>query len=335
MAYRYDVYGVGHAIVDTEAQVEDLLLTNHGVDKGIMTLVSTDTQARLLDGLNGRQLLNAAGGSAANTMVGVAQLGGRAFFVGKIGADMQGAFYRESMAEAGVDFEVDPVEGEATGSCLILVTPDGERSMQTSLGASSRMASADIDTERLAASRIAYVEGYLYGSPTGAEAAELTMRTAAAAGIKVSLSLSDPGMAAHFLDPFRQAAKRYVDILFCNEHEAEIYAGGGSRQERLRAAGEDVPLVFMTCGGDGSMVYDSGTITEVKGHAVPVVDTTGAGDAFAAGTLFGLTQGMGPVDAARLGSFTSARIVTQLGPRLTEPLRHTIDSILEGAHPLG
>ena len=335
MAYRYDVYGVGHAIVDTEAQVKDLLLTSHGVDKGIMTLVSTDTQTRLLGGLDGRPLHNAAGGSAANTMVGVAQLGGRAFFVGKIGDDMQGALYRESMAEAGVDFEVDPVEGEATGSCLILVTPDGERSMQTSLGASSRLASADIDTDRLAASGIAYVEGYLFGSPTGAEAAELTMRTAAAADVKVSLSLSDPAMATHFLNSFKQAAKRYVDILFCNEHEAEIYAGGGSREERLHAAGEDAPLVFMTCGDDGAMVYDSGSITKVKGHAVPVVDTTGAGDAFAAGALFGLTQGMSPVDAARLGSFTSARIVTQLGPRLTEPLRHTIDSILEGAHPLG
>ena len=334
MTDRYDVYGVGSALVDTEVQVEDLLLASHGLDKGAMTLVSPDVQARLLDGLAGYPRLAAAGGSAANTMVGVAQFGGRAFFTGKIGNDMHGALYRESMAEAGVDFDVAPTGGEPTGACLVLVTPDGERTMQTSLGASSGIAPADIDAERLSASRIAYLEGYLYASPNGAASAECAMRAAADAGVPVALSLSDPRMATHFLGPLERAVRRYVDILFCNEHEAEIYAGGGGREERLRAVGRDAPLVFMTCGGDGSMVFDAGTVTPVPGHAVPVVDTTGAGDVFAAGALFGLTHGLGPADAARLGSFASAKIVTQLGPRLAAPLHHPIDAILSGAHPL-
>lgn len=334
MTYRYDVYGVGSALVDTEVQVEDVLLASHGLDKGAMTLVSADAQAQLLDGLEGYPRHAAAGGSAANTLVGVAQFGGRAFFTGKIGNDMHGALYRESMAEAGVDFDVAPTGGEPTGACLVLVTPDGERTMQTSLGASSGIAPADIDAERLSASRTVYLEGYLYGSPSGAESAERAMRTAAGAGVAVALSLSDPSMAAQFLGQFQRAVRQYVDILFCNEREAEIYAGGGGREERLRAVGEDAPLVFMTCGGDGSMVFDAGTISRVPGYAVPVVDTTGAGDVFAAGAVFGLTHGLGPVDAARLGSFASAKIVTQLGPRLTAPLHHPVDAILNGAHPL-
>ena len=330
---KYDVYGIGNAIVDTEVQVEDLLLTSHGLEKGIMTLVSADEQAALLGGLAGCQQHGAAGGSAANTMVGVAQFGGKAFFSGKVGRDMSGALYRESMAEVGVEFDVEAADGSPTGTCLVLVTPDGERTMQTSLGAATELQAGDVDAERIGASRIVYVEGYLFGSPSAEKAAVRSMEEARKAGVTVSLTLSDPGMAEHFADQFRAAAKEYVDVLFCNQHEAMIYAGVDDRGAALTALGKDCDQVFMTCGGDGSIVFDHGAVIPIAGYGVPVVDTTGAGDIYAAGVLYGLTNGMDVASAAKLGSFASARIVTQLGPRLSEALGDHISVIMDGAHP--
>ena len=336
MAYQYDVYGVGNAIVDTEVEVEDSFLAGHRLDKGIMTLVSAEAQAALLKSLAGHAQHGSAGGSAANTMTAVAQFGGRAFFTGKIGNDMHGALYRESLAEAGVEFGMTPAESGPTGACVILVTPDGERTMHTSLGAASTLGPDDIALNALRSSRIVYVEGYLLSTPSCAEAAERAMAAASDAGsVQVAFSLSDPGIAGIFIEEFRRVTRQYVDILFCNEHEAEIYAGGGSREERLRAVGADAPLVFMTCGADGALVFDAGVITRVPGHAVPVVDTTGAGDLFAAGALHGLTHGLSPTDAGKLGAFASAKVVTEFGARLREPLHETLETILGGAHPLG
>ena len=337
MDYRYDVYGIGNAIVDTEVQVEDVLLATHGLQKGIMTLVSEDIQGALLDGLDGYKQHAAAGGSAANTVVGVAQFGGKAFFTGKVGADMQGALYRESMAEAGVEFDVNAANGSPTGSCLVLVTHDGERTMQTSLGASAGLDVKDVDAARIGQSKLIYVEGYLFGSPTGKAAAVRAMEAASGAGTKIALTLSDPGIAGAFLDDFRRVTKEYVDILFCNEHEARIYSGHGAddgdREQVIRAMGQDCAQVFMTCGGDGSMVYDNGVIVNIDGHSVPVVDTTGAGDVYAAGVLYGLTNDKSVAEAGLLGSFASAKIVTQMGPRLTERLGDHIAAIMNGAPP--
>lgn len=335
MAYEYDVYGVGNAIVDTEVEVEDSFLAGHSMDKGIMTLVSAEAQAALLESLAGRARHGSAGGSAANTMTAVAHFGGSAFFTGKIGDDMHGALYRESLAEAGVEFDMSPTDDGPTGACVILVTPDGERTMQTSLGAASTLGPDDVALDVLRSSRIVYVEGYLLSTSPSAEAAERAMAAASDAGVKVALSLSDPAIAAHFVEQFQRVVRQYVDILFCNEHEAEIYAGRGSREERLRTVGADAPLVFMTCGADGALVYDAGEITRVSGHVVPVVDTTGAGDVFAAGALYGLTHGLNPTDAGKLGSFAAARVVTDFGARLREPLHETMETILGGAHPLG
>lgn len=336
MAYQYDVYGVGNAIVDTEVEVEDSFLTGRQLDKGIMTLVSAEAQVELLEGLADHTQHGSAGGSAANTMTAVAHFGGRAFFTGKIGNDMHGALYRESLAEAGVKFDMAPAESGPTGACVILVTPDGERTMRTSLGAASTLGPDDITLDALRSSRVVYVEGYLLTTPSCAEAAERAMTAASdAGGIQVALSLSDPGIAGAFIEEFRRVTRQYVGILFCNEHEAEIYAGGGSREERLRAVGSDAPLVFMTCGADGALVFDAGVITHVPGHSVPVVDTTGAGDVFAAGALHGLTHGLNPTDAGKLGAFASAKVVTEFGARLREPLHETLETILGGAHPLG
>ena len=159
MDNRYDVYGIGNAIVDTEVLVEDSVLATHGLEKGVMMLVSEDVQGALLVDLAGYAQHGAAGGSAANTVVGLAQFGGKAFFTGKVGRDMQGTLYRESMAEVGVEFDVDAANEAPTGSCLVLVTPDGERTMQTNLGASADLVAEDVDVERIGQSQLIYVEG--------------------------------------------------------------------------------------------------------------------------------------------------------------------------------
>ena len=332
MEQRYDVYGIGNAIVDTEVQVESVMLTAHGLQPGMMTLVSIEDQELLLEGLAGYAQQPAAGGSAANTMVGVAQFGGRALFTGKVGNDMTGALYRQSMLEAGVEMDVDAADGP-TGTCLVLVTPDGERTMQTSLGSSSTLEPNDIRGDGVARSDVVYIEGYLWGSPTAGAAAVRAMEAARSAGATVAISLSDPAMAQHFLAEFHEAVQSFADIVFCNEQEAAIYAGGGTRNQALQAIGADCRRIFMTCGADGSLIWDHGEIEKVPAHKVPVVDTTGAGDIYAAGVLYGLTHGMGVAQAGKLGSFASARIVTQLGPRLAEPLAEHISAILDGAHP--
>ncbi|MBM3941055.1 MAG: adenosine kinase [SAR202 cluster bacterium] len=334
MQARYDVYGVGNALVDTEMQVGDGVLSTHGLRKGFMTLVTHDHQDGLLRGLGEFQASRAAGGSAANTMVGVAQFGGRAFYTGKVGADMTGALYRESMAEACVEFDVEASDGAATGTCLILVTPDGERTMQTSLGASAGLTARDVQPDKIAASKVVYVEGYLWGSPGTRAAAEHAMELAKRNGVTVALSLSDPGMVEAFGDEFRRVAKSLVDIVFCNEQEARFYTGGGgSREHVLRRIGGEAKQVFMTCGGDGSLVYDGGRIERVAPYKVRVVDTTGAGDVYAAGVLYGLTHGMSVAQAGKLGSFASALIITTMGPRLRHPLAAHVRDILDGADP--
>jgi len=331
---QYDVYGLGNALVDTEVQVEEAILTSQKLEKGLMSLVSQDYQEQLLAALDGRHRVEAAGGSAANTMVGVALFGGKAFYTGKVGGDMAGALYRESMAEVGVEFDVEADNG-STGTCLILVTPDGERTMQTSLGSSTSLGVADVDKERLANSHMLYVEGYLWGGPSTKAVALHAMELAKAAGTSVALSLSDPGMVQFAGGSLREAAKEHVNIVFCNEHEARLYSGADSREDTLRQIGQDCPMVFMTCGGDGSLVYDHGKITTVAPHKVPVIDTTGAGDVYASGVLYGLTHEMTPEQAGILGSYASAKIVTGMGPRLKDSLADQIGAILNGAHPLG
>ncbi len=330
---KYDVLGIGNAIVDTEIRINtDFLIDNH-LQKGLMSLVSSDEQSHILSQFDEHQQNKAAGGSAANTVVGISQFGGSTSFIGKVGADKNGQLYQQSMTSTGVDFTPAIHEAEPTGTCVVLVSPDGERTMQTNLAASSTLAPEDIKLEAVLSSNAIYVEGYLFSSALTESAASNAMEMAKAHGIKVALTLSDPGIVANFKSPLNHAVENYTDILFCNEHEAEIFSDFESRTDRLQAIGSYVDLVFMTCGADGTMIFDNGQVHSLPGHVVNVVDTTGAGDIFAAGVLFGLSKNMNPLESAQLGLFASAKIVTQRGPRLKSPIATTIDSILQGAHP--
>jgi sugar/nucleoside kinase (ribokinase family) len=333
MDTRYDIYGVGNAIVDTEVQVADSFLTSHDLRKGVMALVTPKEQERLRASLTAHKQIDAAGGSAANTLVGMALLGGTAFYSGKIGDDLPGALYRRSMAEAGVEFDVKDAHGP-TGTCLVLVTADGERTMQTSLGSSSMLLPSDIHPDRIAQSRMLYVEGYLWATPSTASAVEHAMELAGLNNVPVAISLSDPAIVQAFGDALRRVTRELAEVVFCNEREAKTYTGTNDRMEAVRGLSQDCPLVFMTCGSDGSMVSDHGHITAIDGHQVPMIDTTGAGDMYAAGALYGLTHQMPPDQAGKLASFVSARMVTVRGPRLNESLADRIPAILAGAHPM-
>ena len=329
----YDVYGLGNAIMDVQVQVTDELVASRGLAKGTMALVSAEEQEDLLATLADHPRHSAAGGSAANTMVGVARFGGQALYAGKVGSDPAGELYRQGMAEAGVLLNAEPAQG-STGVSLVLVTPDGERTMLTSLGASTTLSPEDLDTERIAQSKLMYVEGYLLGPSLTMSAALHGMKVARSAGAPVALSFSDPTVVQQLGEELRMLAREHADIVFCNEHEAKLCAGVDDGLEALRRLGRDCPLVFMTCGGDGSLVWQGGEIAKVNGYRVPVVDTTGAGDVYAAGALYGLTHGMTPAQAGRLGSFASAQVVTYLGPRLGRSLAERIPAILDGAHPV-
>ena len=330
---KYDVLGIGNAIIDTEIRIEDQFLQENQLQKGLMTLSSSDEQSFILKQLREFTQSNAAGGSAANTVVGISKFGGTTSFIGKVGTDRNGDLYRESMTNNGVQFAPAYNHQESTGSCVVLVTPDGERTMQTNLAASATLNSEDIDLSTLTASTTIYVEGYLYSSPSAQTAATLAMKMARDRNIKVALTLSDPGIVTNFMDPLKNAVENFTDILFCNEHEAEIFSGSNDRTLQLQMLGRHVKLVFMTCGADGTMVFDNGQIYSLPGYNVDVVDTTGAGDIFAAGVLFGLSKNMSIQESAQIGLFASAKIVTQRGPRLKESLTISTESILKGAHP--
>ena len=301
-----------------------------------MTLVSAESQAELLESLAGHAQHGSAGGSAANTVTAVAHFGGSAFFTGKIGNDMHGALYRESLAEAGVEFDMTPANTGPTGACVILVTPDGERTMRTSLGAASTLEPGDIASAALRSSRIVYVEGYLLSTPLMRRSCRVChgrcIRGRSAGRAQPSRIRPSRRSSSTSFGELPGSTSTSSSATNTRRGYTEARAHG---RERLRAVGMDAPLVFMTCGADGALVFDDGAITHVPGYVVPVVDTTGAGDVFAAGALYGLTHGLNPTDAGKLGAFASAKVVTDFGARLREPLHETLEAILNGAHPLG
>lgn len=328
----FDVCGLGNALIDLEIAVTDAFLESKRLEKGRMSLVSEKDQKLVLDALDAIPRQEAAGGSAANTMVGVSLLGGKSCYIGKTATDGAGRVYQSSMSSTGVAFDVAPISG-TTGTCLVLVTPDGERTMQSHLGCSTLLTASDIQPTLISSSHILYIEGYLLGEPNSAAVVEHAMNIARASNVPIALTLSDPMLVHQVLKQVRHIAKKWVDIIFCNEYEAYAYTGFTDREKAIRRINQDVNLVFVTCGADGSLVCRDQEIQYIKGHQVPVLDTTGAGDNYAAGALYCLTHNMSPIQAGILGSFLSAKVVKGFGPRLQESMAHLIPDILGGAHP--
>lgn len=332
MQRKYDVFGVGNAIVDTLAQVEDDLVIQLGLNKGGMALMDTTDQAKVLAKLDHRDLQLASGGSAANTMVSIAQSGGTGVYFGKVAHDTNGEFYKLDMEKLGIDFPV-PLAPEAslpTGTCVVLTTPDAERTMCTHLGISTTLSKSDIDLDVLAQSQCCYVEGYLWDADDPRAACVETFEQSKRLGVKTAFTFSDPFLIDRFADDFHRIVDQYCDIVFCNSDEAQQFFGTDQIQECCEKMAKICDLAFITNSGEGCFVIENGRVTKVPGFPIKPVDTVGAGDAFAGGTLYGLTNGLSPTQSAKWGNYIASRVVEQIGPRLDDGnIRRHLRSVID------
>jgi len=314
-----DVYGVGNALVDVQVRVDDEFIARHGLKKGHMELVDALRQAQVLAALAGHPVNRCSGGSAANTVVGVAELGGRAGYCGKVGSDDLGAFYRDDLSAVGVRFD-GAASNEPTGTALVLITPDAQRTMLTCLAASSLLDSRDVQETALQGCAYLYVEGYLLPGENTRRAALAAIEAAKARDVRVALTVSDPFVVAQSSQLLWDLIEGPVDLLFCNEIEASALVGTSDMVECARALHRRATSVALTLGAKGSVLMHDGTLHPIEGVKVDPVDTTGAGDMYAAGILYGLTHGLSWPQAGRLASHAAARVVSVLGARLPAKL---------------
>jgi len=321
-AAKYDVLGIGNAIFDVLVQTDEGFLSRHGMAKGGMALID-ESRASAIYGDMG-PATKMSGGSAANTIVGVASFGARAAYVGKVREDEVGRLYTQDIRSAGVAFETKAAaDGPATGCSYILVTPDGERTMNTYLGAAQELTPADIDAEQIAASAIVYLEGYLWDPKSAKEAFVKASTIAHQAGRQVALTLSDPFCVGRYRDEFLELMRNgTADLVFANEAELTSLYQTSEFDAALKQLRNDVPLAAVTRSEKGCDVASKQGVTAVPAFPVgKVIDTTGAGDLFAAGFLFGLSRDVGYENAGRLGGLAAAEVIQHIGARPTVSLK--------------
>lgn len=315
----YDIYGMGAALVDTEIDVSDADLARFAVPKGVMTLVDEPRQHQLLELLKDHlcHSTRASGGSAANTIIAAQRLGASTFYSCKVADDDNGRFYLDELATAGVAFaDTAKVDTGITGKCLVMITPDAERTMNTFLGISESLSLAQIDTQALEGSRYVYVEGYLATSASGKPAAIELLEQARKRGIITSVSLSDPAIVEYFYDDLQELVGTGVDLLFCNEAEALAFTRSTTLAEAEIALKEVARSYAITRGAQGAVVFDGEQSFAVSAPKVTAVDTNGAGDMFAGAFLAAVAGGKSYRAAADLAVKAAAKVVAQFGPRL-------------------
>ena len=320
----FDVLGIGNAIVDVLSQADDAFLTRHALNKGGMTLID-EARAETLYAAMGPGI-EVSGGSCGNTMAGVASFGGKGAYIGKVRDDQLGAVFAHDLRATGVAFDTPmATSGPATARCLILVTPDAQRTMNTYLGACTGLGPADIDPKLAASAQVTYVEGYLWDAPKAKKAVLKAFDAAHAAGRLVSITLSDSFCVDRYREEFRALIRDKVDILFGNESEIKSLYRVESFEAAVEATRKEARIAALTRSEKGSVVIKGG-----ETHAVPaapvarVVDTTGAGDLYAAGFLHGFTHGKPLAECARLGGIAAAEIISHVGARPEKPLRELV-----------
>ncbi len=324
-----DVVAVGHAIVDVLAGADDATVEALGLAKGTMALVEADRADALYASMG--PAVEVSGGSAANTAAGVASFGGTAAFVGKVADDQFGAVFSHDIRAVGVQFTTPPVgPGPTTGRCLVLVTPDAQRTMTTYLGAATLLAPDDVDGDLLARARFTYVEGYLWDPPEASAAARHAIEVAGAAGRQVALSLSDPFCVERHREELRSLVEGgRVSVLFANEVEIMALFEVASFDDAVGAVRAGDLVAALTRGPMGSVVVSGSSVVEVPAEPVArVVDTTGAGDLYAAGFLYGLTHGADLEVCGRLGSVAAAEVISHVGARPEVPLATLAQPVL-------
>lgn len=316
-----DVLGIGNAIVDVLSHADDEVIAGHGLPKGSMTLIDAErADALYADTGPGVEV---SGGSGANTIVGAASFGADVAYIGKVRDDSLGDIFTHDIRAAGVAFETAPLtEGPGTARCLIMVSPDGQRTMSTYLGACIELGPEDIDADLVGRSKITYLEGYLWDPPRAKEAFRTAMAAAHAGGRQVALTLSDTFCVERHREEFRVLVENDVDILFANEEEIRELYEVATLDEAVAAVRGRCEIVAVTRSEKGSLVLANGASHEVPAEPVEtIVDTTGAGDSYAAGFLYGLTHGLELPVCARLGSIAAAEIISHFGARPQVDLR--------------
>lgn len=318
----YDVVAVGNAIIDILKPVAEDFLSAEAIAKGAMTLIE-EPRADHLTAAFGADAVVAAGGSAANTMTGVASLGGKAGYIGKVAEDALGIRFTQEFRAAGVAFDTAPRPGQpGTARCLIAVTPDGQRSMNTYLGASTLLNSDDIDAELIRAGQVTFLEGYLFDRDEAKAAFVRAAEIARAAERKVALTLSDTFCVDRHRDSFRHLVSGHVDILFSNEAEILSLYESADLDAALAAARKACPIVIVTRSDQGSLIAAGDeTVTVAAAPVSQVVDTTGAGDQYAAGFLFAHARGRSLAECGAIASLAAAEVISHMGPRPEENLR--------------
>ncbi len=310
---------VGNALVDVLSQTTDAFIAeqkaSHGMEKGAMTLIDEPRAVELYAKMG--QGVETSGGSAANTMAGFASFGGKGGFIGKVADDVLGKVYQGDMRAQGITFDTQPlIMGVPTGRCLILVTPDAQRTMNTFLGASVELSPADIDENLIASAKVTYLEGYLFDKPLAKKAFIKAAETAHDAAHRVSLSLSDPFCVGRHREDFLNLVQNHVDILFANEDEIKSLYQANSFEDAVKAVKDHCEVAVLTRSEKGAVILSEGKVITVKAEpVVKVIDTTGAGDQFAAGFLYGFTQNMPLEKCGQLGAIAAAEVISHIGPR--------------------
>lgn len=314
-AARFDVVGIGNALVDVLSAEDESFITTHQLTKSAMTLIDTERAEQLYAAMSNRT--EASGGSAANTLSGIASFGGRAAYIGRVRDDGLGKAFAHDLNSLGVHFSAPRATvGDPTGRCMIIVTPDGERTMNTYLGASAELGPDSLDHNLIASASVTFLEGYLFDRDYAKEAFRIASKVAHDAGRKVSLTLSDSFCVERHREDFLELVTEGVDILFGNEEEIIKLYGVDSLEAAVEAVRSECELTAITRGREGSLVVTRDDLVQVPPHQVPKrVDTTGAGDLYAAGFLYGLTAGRSLRDSGRLGSIAAGAVIGHFGPR--------------------
>lgn len=326
---KYDVYGIGNALVDKEFEVTDAFLAAQGIEKGLMTLIDEERHHHLLASLKQSFGLKkrAGGGSAANSIVAISQFGGKTFYACKVANDEFGEFYMNDLQAAGVDTRLDQVRSASegkTGKCMVMVTPDAERTMNTYLGITSDFSAAELHYDELKQSQYLYVEGYLVTSDTSRAAVLAARKVAKQHGVKMAMTFSDPSMATYFKAGLVEMLGEGVDVLFCNEDEAYAFTGRNNLKEAIEVLKPLAQKLVITLGSDGALVVNTDHEVKIDAQPVKPLDTNGAGDMFAGAFLYGLTQGFSDAQAGALASKAAAQIIQVYGARLDKSVHQAL-----------
>jgi len=315
---EYDVYGAGNALVDIEYEVSPSLLTELSVDKGLMTLIELDRHLELVGKLSDHEGRKCSGGSAANTIIGAASLGASCFYSCKVANDDTGTFYMLDLEEAGVssNLNIDNREEGVTGKCLVMITPDADRTMNTFLGTTREFSVREVVPEAIKASQYVYIEGYLVPEDNARAAAIQVREIAEAANVKTALTLSDPNMVSFFRDGLLDIAGENLDLCFCNEAEAKLMFDTDSLDDAISGMKGLASQFAITLGPEGALLYDGNEVIKLDGVSADAIDTNGAGDIYAGSFLYGITHGMSFPEAGTLANRAAAQLVTQYGARL-------------------